>query len=70
MVLSPNEAVKLIGQDTKVVISTSKKYQDEIRKQLEDLNIQNIISLDELLEKGWWYGKYSNGINNYGIGEM
>ncbi len=61
-VYTPKEASKIIGDDTKVVISTSEKYQSEIKSQLEGLNIKikNLITLDELLENGYWYGKYAS----------
>ena len=52
-VLNLNEAVKYLAEDTTIVISTSHKFFKEIKDQLRNVTIGNVISLEEFLDKGY-----------------
>lgn len=51
-VVSPEKAVELLDKNATVIISTSPQYYDEIRRELSILNVHNVITFDELMEKG------------------
>ena len=42
----------MLDKNATVIISTSPQYYDEIRRELSILNVHNVITFDELMEKG------------------
>lgn len=49
----PDEGIELIDEETTIVISTDPQYYNEILHQLNSLNINNIVTFEELLENGY-----------------
>lgn len=52
IVLTPEEAKKIINNRTLIAISTSNQHIEGISNQLNELGLNNYVSLDELLQKG------------------
>ena len=52
IVLTPEEAKKIMNNRTLIVISASDQHIEGISNQLNELGLNNYVSLDELFQKG------------------